>query len=369
MSSFADFLSSQHQLCQNTKETYEAAVKAFQECARAKFENVYLDSEIVHKALGEMEKSFEPSTWNTYILRLRRIAKWLNDPEDEETPRLWRKVKQKRIDWNKKLKNKWLSEQEIWKLLAAADHPRDKSLIGVTWEGGFRREEVLGLTVGDCKKKSYGFDITVSGKTGTRTLQIVLMAPLLEMWLYNHPAKNDPQSGLWLRLVGGRWGTQFEPIKVGAADKIIKKLAKRAGIRKKVSLHWLRHTQCTFYADNDVNEAKMREIFGWTPNSKMPSRYTHLSGRSSKKTVLALRGVKKIEEKVKADIMQPKTCLRCGETNIFDAKFCRKCGTVLDREEAERIVKEEKETRRMMELLRNPNVIRVLERAAKECSL
>lgn len=366
MSKFNDFLASQHQLTDSTKEVYEAAVKAFESCARSTFEDVYLDTDKVHRALGLMEHKFEASTWNCYVLRLRRLARWLSDPEDEEMPRLWRKVKQKKIDWGKRLKDKWLSEREIWKLLEAADHPRDKALVGVTWEGGFRMAEVLGLRIGDCKKKSYGFDVTVSGKTGTRTMQLVLMAPLLELWLYNHPGKNDPQAALWVRLADGRWGSRFQSIRKDRAEKIIKKLSKRAGIRKNVSFHWLRHSQCTFYADSDVNEAKMREIFGWTSTSKMPSRYTHLTGRSSKKTVLALRGVEKVEEKVSARILAPKKCLRCGESNSFDALYCQKCATVLDPKEAAEIVKKQELLDRVAKLFEKKGFLERLEKAVED---
>ena len=154
----------------------------------------------------------------------------------------------------------------------------------------------------------------------------------------------------------GRWGTRFKAMKKGAVDKIIKKLTRRAQIRKPVSLSWLRHTQCTFYADKDVNEAKMRQIFGWTSNSKMPSRYSHLTGRSGKKTVLSLRGIEKIEEKVESHIIQPKKCLRCREMNPFDADYCKKCATVLDQEEAQKMVEHEKKVDEILELFGEANV-------------
>ena len=194
MNRLDEFLASQHQLKQPVKNSYHVAVKIFEALARAKFEQVYLEDEIVHDILGLLEKRFEDSTWNTYVIRLKRFAKWLCDTEDEEYPRVWRKIKLKKVEWEGKLKDKWLTENEIYELLGSADHPRDKALAGITWEGGFRSGEVLGLRIGNCKKKSYGFDVIVSGKTGTRTMQIVLTTPLLETWLYYHPMKHDKQA-------------------------------------------------------------------------------------------------------------------------------------------------------------------------------
>jgi len=248
-----------------------------------------------------------------------------------------------------RLKGKWLSEQEVWSLLTAADHPRDKALLGVTWEGGFRIGESLGLTIGNCKRKSYGFDVTVSGKTGTRTMQIVVTAPLLEMWLYNHPDKDNKQAPVFLRLKDGFYGSRHKPIGLTAADQLIKKIARRVGLKKDVSIHWLRHTQCTFYADNGVSDEEMRKIFGWKPGSKMPSRYTHLSGSHTRRTVLTLRGVTSEKVEPKSTLMQPKKCLRCG-----------------DREKAQKIVEKEKKKDQVWRLLMEPGVVERLQKVLEK---
>ena len=347
----------QHDLSGKSKNLYRYAVQAFDQALRNDlhfekgFDQVFEDSKVVNEVLAlwtsgltwikddvEEVKRFADSSWNSYMVRLKRYSKWLFDVEDEVYPRVWRKVKRKKIDWEEKLKEKWLTERQMYDLLGAADHPRNKALIGLPWEGGFRPGEALALNVGDCKKASYGFDVTVSGKTGTRTMPIVLTAPLLETWLYHHPEKDNPQAPLFTRLKAGPHGPRLERIKIGAADALIKSLCRLAGIKKKVSMHWLRHTQCTSYADHDINEKKMRSIFGWGPHSKMPSRYSHITGRHTKPTVLALRGVQEIKVKQKPRLMKPKKCFRCGEQNMFDALHCKKCGTPLNREEAEKMV-------------------------------
>jgi integrase len=330
-----EFLASQHQIGEKTKRLYRIAVGLFERHAQAEFEDCYLDSGMIDKGLNGMAQELEPSTWNGYTAKLKRYAKWLSDPDDLDYPKAWRKVKLKHVDWEAKLKGKWLSENEVALLIENADSTRDKALVGVCWEGGFRAGELLGLRIGDCKRASYGFDLMVSGKTGTGLVPIVLTAPLLDQWLSCHPRRDDKNAFVFIR----RKGSGFEPILVASADKMLHRIVARAGIQKRVTLHWLRHTQATYVADHDVNEEKMRKMFRWAKGSAMPSRYTHLTGEDAKRTKLALVGVEKVEERTEQSKLTPRSCFGCGERNSFDAGFCKRCGLPLNKDEAEKLVR------------------------------
>jgi len=107
--SVGKFLAEQYDLSESSRNSYRHCVECFNKCLAeleldGKFEQVYQDKEVVHQVLGLMQKRLKPSAWNTYLVRLKRYAKWLFDSEDEEYPRAWRKVKRQRIDWEKKLK-------------------------------------------------------------------------------------------------------------------------------------------------------------------------------------------------------------------------------------------------------------------------
>ncbi len=158
----------------------------------------------VHKTLNSFSKEMSDSAWNTYLVLCKRYARWLSDPEDEITPKLWRKIKPKKIDWGKKLKNKYLTQKEFYQLLDVIDYPRDKALLGVAIEGALRSGELLDLKIGDVQKTSYGYDVTVSGKTGSSSFPVVLFAPLLTHWLNFHPFKHDPNAPLWPVQKGGK---------------------------------------------------------------------------------------------------------------------------------------------------------------------
>jgi len=110
---------------------------------------------------------------------------------------------------------------------------------------------------------------------------------------------------------------------------ILRKIAKRAGIRKKVNPHAFRHARATHLA-KFLTEAQMKEFFGWVQDSDMASVYVHLSGRDVDRAILQLYGMQVDEEKEENGKLLPKKCLRCGEINPATNKVCRRCFFPLD---------------------------------------
>ena len=121
MSVLSLFFDTQHDLSKNTIDAYKYSLKIFERFAEQSFDSVYLDEKVVHKVLREISEKYSASSWNLYLILYRRLAKWLNDPDDEITPKFWRKIKIKKIDWEKKLKDKWLSKDEFLRLLDVID--------------------------------------------------------------------------------------------------------------------------------------------------------------------------------------------------------------------------------------------------------
>lgn len=318
-----------------------------------------MNPETVHKVLAVLDEQLEDSTWNLWLQRYQRLAKWLSDPDDDECPKLWRKIEFKKIDWNKKLKDKWLTEEEFYRLLEWVDNLRDKAFFCVGVEGGLRPGELLGICIKDCKHESYGFKVTVSGKTGTRTVPIVLFASILRNWLNHHPLKHDKDAPLWIQ----RSSYGFERISYSAMNKYhLKRYCALAGVYRwktvvdkktgqpkqinVISLHYLRHTKVTWTAKNrkvHIGIKQANEMFGWTQNSSMFLRYSHLAGQDSEDAFLALAGLKKDAEDKPSVLAQTK-CLNCGELNSVGSMFCASCGYPLNVEAAEELL-----TRRRME--------------------
>lgn len=340
MKRLSEFLNTQHSLSKSAKLSYHAAILAFDRLSGREFEDVCLDSVLVHETLSKLRLDYAEQSWNHYLVCLKRYVKWLCDPEDELMPKFWKKIKPIPVDTEKLLKDKWLTEEEFSRIIEVTDSTRDRAMFGVCLEGALRAGELLGLKVRDVKANPYyGFDVMVSGKTGSGSFPVVLFAPLLKQWLNIHPCKNDVDAPLWLRR-GTFQG--YQPIKTGALDYNFNKYAIRAKINRHVSIHILRHTKITWTAKSNVtgvSDEMAKKMFRWKQSSRMYGRYTHLHGSDSTKTYLALAGIKENKEESHSILVRHK-CLNCGEENSMDALYCFKCGTVLDEEQAKRIVKE-----------------------------
>ena len=345
---FISFIDSQHSLHPNTLLGYKLTYRRFNGIAKQPFEDCYLNYEVIHRVLATLGQQLEPSTWNLWLQRYQRLAKWLSDPDDEETPKIWRKIKPKKIDWNKKLATKCFSEEEIYRLLDVIDHPRDKAFFAVGYEAGLRPGELLAMLIKSCSSTSYGFKIFVSGKTGSRSVPIVLFASLLRLWLNHHPQKHNPDAPLWVQRT--KSGYDFEAVSYDSMNKYhLKRYCERAKIfrmedgKNAVSLHYLRHSKVTSVAKNrdvHIGVKQANEMFGWTSNSPMYTRYSHIAGQDSENAFLALAGVKEAESPEKPDLLLRKKCVNCGDQNSVEAMYCFHCGMVMDEEQAKRIVAE-----------------------------
>lgn len=91
-----------------------------------------------------------------------------------------------------------LSEEEVLKLVQAADNLRDKALVMTLYESGCRVSELLTMKIKNVSFNENGATITVTGKTGPRRILLISSAPRLASWLEVHRSKDDPESFLWL---------------------------------------------------------------------------------------------------------------------------------------------------------------------------
>ena len=71
-----------------------------------------------------------------------------------------------------------------------------RALLAITYDSGCRKGEIFNLKLRDIKIKPTYWEITVSGKTGERTIPLTESIPYLRSWLDIHPLKNDVDSYL-----------------------------------------------------------------------------------------------------------------------------------------------------------------------------
>jgi len=110
-----------------------------------------------------------------------------------------------------------------------------------------------------------------------------------------------------------------------AANKIIKTRAEIARLGKRVFLNLFRHSSATETA-NFLTEAQLKKRHGWTNDSKMAGRYTHLVNADVESAILKHHGIVQEETKLKP----PKVCQVCNFVNDPESSECSNCNKPLD---------------------------------------
>jgi integrase len=281
--------------------------------------------EDIARVLMEIETNprWSAATKHDYKVILKKFYKSNAGTGDFPDQVKWIKPNYKKN--NHRLPEELLTEEDVKKLVETAGHPRDKAFILVLYESGCRIGELLNLRIKNVLFDSNGAALLVNGKTGQRRVRIIASAPLLSVWLNNHPFKDNPESPLWV-VVGTK--NHHEALQYPSIATQLKKIATRAGVGRKVNPHAFRHARATFLANN-LTEAQMKEYFGWVQSSDMASVYVHLSGRDVDNAILKLHGLAPTENG-KNESLKIRNCERCRERNSPISKFCSRCGSPLD---------------------------------------
>jgi integrase/recombinase XerD len=99
-------------------------------------------------------------------------------------------------------------------------------------------------------------------------------------------------------------------------------------LTKRWNPYVLRHSAITEKSGIISSDQKLRQFAGWTPRSNMHYKYVHFSGGESMGDLLRAKGIIKKGNHIN-NILQPKICPSCKESNRPDASFCFKCNFVM----------------------------------------
>lgn len=284
----------------------------------------------VYKLVGDLEKS-DRSVWTKrdYRVTLKRFFRWLYDTKTDPECTEWITTNVKHKD--RKIPEELLDQKEILSMVEAADHPRDAAIAAVWYDSGGRVGENGTRQLKHIGFDDYGAYEIVKGKTGMRRVRLVMATPYLASWMAIHPDKNNPEAPLWVNIGKNSPG---QPMKYPAIRKVIKKLATKAGINKRVYNQLFRHSRATELA-NHLTQAQMESHLGWVHGSDMPGTYIHLSGQQVDAAILKMHGLVKEEEN--EQLLTPIKCPRCKQLNGPTAKYCSTCRMALTTEAAQEV--------------------------------
>jgi integrase len=300
------------------------------------------------RVIGEIEKR-DMSQWtkHDYKVTIKRFYRWFNDGIDPDYTN-WIHLKIP----NNHIPDELLTEDDIKKMILTASNNRDRALIAILYDSGCRISEIGNLKIKHIVFDQYGGAIHVDGKTGRRRVRIISSCPYLASWLEIHPYRENPESDVWINI-GVCNHNKHMTYNTFAA--VIKRLAKKAGIQKRLHPHLFRHTRSTELAQH-LTQAQMEAHLGWIHGSKMPATYIHLSGAQVDNALLKMYGLKPEEEKATLSFQE---CKRCKHRNGATSTFCSVCGASLTIENAINIEEQRNDiAKKFMAMIKNdPSII------------
>jgi len=167
-----------------------------------------------------------------------------------------------------------LSQEEVTRLIDAALTPYHRILLMTLYATGVRRAELAHLKVNDIDSKR--MVIHVQGGKGRKDRDVMLSPKLLdELRAHWHSLRRKPS--VWL-FPGNRWHSGDHPIDTKVIWNACKEAVKRAGIKKDVHPHTLRHCFATHLLEAGADLRTIQMLLGHR-DLEETTIYLHLSER------------------------------------------------------------------------------------------
>ncbi|MDR4988886.1 MAG: tyrosine-type recombinase/integrase [Bacteroidales bacterium] len=192
----------------------------------------------------------------------------------------FREVMQSRIEIDKlerprrehKLPNV-LSKGEIRAILSAPSNIKHEAMLSLVYACGLRRSELLNLRPEHVDSER-GLLIIKNAK-GRKDRVVSISVKMVEL-LRAYYRRYKPV--VWL-FEGQQAGTSYSETSLQA---VLKSALKKAGIKKPVTLHWLRHSYATHLLEAGTDLRYIQELLGHK-SSKTTEIYTHVSEKHIQK--------------------------------------------------------------------------------------
>jgi integrase/recombinase XerD len=160
-----------------------------------------------------------------------------------------------------------LSMDEVRSLLSAPGNIKHRAMLSLIYSCGLRRGELLALKIADVDSARHLLHIH-EGK-GKKDRAIPLSGKILHLLREYYKSCHPVQ---WL-FEGAKKG---EPYSEKSLESVLKQAVQRAGIKKPVSLHWLRHSYATHLLESGTDLRYIQVLLGHN-SSKTTEIYTHVS--------------------------------------------------------------------------------------------
>lgn len=159
-----------------------------------------------------------------------------------------------------------LSEEEVAAILNATPNLKHKAILMTIYSAGLRVGEAVRLRINDIDSKR--MQIRVVQSKGRKDRYTLLSKKTLEI-LRSYYVPYRPQKWLFEGPDGG-------PYSDSSIQAILRASVKRAGIKKRVTVHTLRHSFATHLLENGVDLRYIQSLLGHS-SSTTTEIYTHVT--------------------------------------------------------------------------------------------
>lgn len=225
-----------------------------------------------HKSIEEISNHDVVVFNNEYVLK-KQLSATYQSQFVNALKLFYTIVKQKKIDIEQLVRPnkphqlpKVISEQEVEAILNASENLKHRCMLSLIYSAGLRRGELLNLKKTDIDSKR--MMISIYKAKGMKDRMVPLSPVILDM-LREYYKAYKPKEYLFEGQYGGQYSSR-------SLDKVLKVASQKAGIKKNINLHMLRHSYATHLLEGGTNLRHIQELLGHK-DPKTTQIYTHVS--------------------------------------------------------------------------------------------
>ncbi|WOF15977.1 tyrosine-type recombinase/integrase [Methanoplanus sp. FWC-SCC4] len=289
------------------------------------------------KGIGDLKNAkttkgdkFSNMTLRDYISILKMFLRWLNKQGLSEITR--DEISEISLPKRKNKKNIVIfKDGEVEKMIDSCRRIRDRAMISLLYEGGFRIGEIGTMVWDQVVFDDYGLIVKEDFKTGKqRALRLAMSKHDLVEWKNEYCKYGEPYGDSSVFL-----NEKSEPYNYRALEKHLKRIAERAGVETKFTPHSFRHTRITNLKREGISDAIVGLMMWGDPTAPELSTYNQMNFEDVNSTMLEHYGIS--APVVKHEKSLPRQCPKCHEINPPRFSFCGLCGEPLSKEAIDNI--------------------------------
>lgn len=247
----------------NTTEVYMQAIQTFLcQMGKKPLETIGFEDVVDFNTNYILARAYSVSYQNQVVNALKLFFKVVCNrsllPEQIHRPR-----REKRLP-------SVLSKEEVKRILEAHRNVKHRTMLSMAYACGLRSGEVLNIRLNDID--SFRRTLFIRQSKGKKDRVVPLHGRITEL-LTEYLRTYKPTDYLF---EGAHPGT---PYSGRSLQKVLKQAVLHAGIKKAVTLHWLRHSYATHLLESGTNLRFIQELLGHS-SSKTTELYTHVSTNS-----------------------------------------------------------------------------------------